>query len=163
MSFSFPVPRPGSRTLISCHSTYIADYDPVVKSYYIPPIPPAQPPPPKRFSAAYWKSFGKVIPIPPPLRFKFPFNIVSPNLIKYISSTTLSSNFFSSFLARYHSSPPHLPDILLPSNHPANTRITTLKCTNQTSRYRKTIRFESNGIRIDSIPRIRKGNGRRYG
>ncbi|KAG8978275.1 hypothetical protein FRB90_008513, partial [Tulasnella sp. 427] len=52
-------------------------YSPVIKSFKLPTGPaPHVPPPPRMFSKAWWKAkWNAPSRLPPPLQFKFPFNI----------------------------------------------------------------------------------------
>ncbi|CCM06205.1 uncharacterized protein FIBRA_08448 [Fibroporia radiculosa] len=49
-------------------------YSPIIKSYSLPEVQPAQAPPPKPLTADWWKRFR--VSMPPALQFSFPYNIL---------------------------------------------------------------------------------------
>ncbi|KAF7308797.1 DUF676 domain-containing protein [Mycena kentingensis (nom. inval.)] len=69
-------------------------YPALMSSYTIPAVPPPLPPKPKPLTAAWVKSKRPRIFIPPPLRFRFPFNLAVYALIPILFPGLLSLILF---------------------------------------------------------------------
>jgi len=69
------------------------EYAPLIKSYKLPDTPPVLPPAPKPLTLEWVRKFK--LPLPPPLQFKFPYNILF-----YIATPLILPLFFILVLSR---------------------------------------------------------------